>query len=66
MPFLFQVLYIDYGNRATVPKSKLGNLPTSFHTPAGKLDPTESSISAMTGVLTNQNTVLPSYDLTVN
>jgi len=30
-----QVLYIDYGNRATVPKTKLGSLPASFHTPAG-------------------------------
>ena len=32
---LSQVLYIDYGNRATVPKTKLGSLPASFHTPAG-------------------------------
>lgn len=30
-----QVLYIDYGNRATVPKTKLGSLPASFHTPGG-------------------------------
>jgi len=30
-----QVLYIDYGNRATVPKTKLGSLPGSFHTPSG-------------------------------
>merc|ERR1712012_356350 len=30
-----QVLYIDYGNRATVPTTKLGSLPSSFHTPAG-------------------------------
>jgi len=25
-----QVLYIDYGNRASVPKTKLGSLPASF------------------------------------
>jgi len=30
-----QVLYIDYGNRATVPKTKLGTLPGSFQTPGG-------------------------------
>jgi len=30
-----QVLYIDYGNRATVPKTKLGTLPGVFHTPGG-------------------------------
>merc|ERR1719166_519298 len=30
-----QVLYIDYGNRATVPKTKLGSLPASFQTPGG-------------------------------
>ena len=30
-----QVLYIDYGNRATVPKTKLGTLPGGFHTPGG-------------------------------
>lgn len=29
------MLYIDYGNRATVPKTKLGSLPGSFHTPSG-------------------------------
>ena len=29
------MLYIDYGNRATVPKTKLGTLPGSFHTPSG-------------------------------
>ena len=33
--FSIQVLYIDYGNRATVPKTKLGSLPASFHTPGG-------------------------------
>jgi len=27
-----QVLYIDYGNRASVPKTKLGSLPASFQT----------------------------------
>ena len=32
---LFKVLYIDYGNRATVPKTKLGSLPASFQTPGG-------------------------------
>merc|ERR1712241_140966 len=30
-----QVLYIDYGNRASVPKSKLGSLPAAFHPPGG-------------------------------
>jgi len=30
-----QVLYIDYGNRATVPKTKLGSLPATFQTTAG-------------------------------
>ena len=29
------MLYIDYGNRATVPKTKLGSLPASFQTPGG-------------------------------
>ena len=29
------MLYIDYGNRATVPKTKLGSLPSSFHTAPG-------------------------------
>jgi len=30
-----QVMYIDYGNRATVPKTKLGSLPASFQTASG-------------------------------
>jgi len=30
-----EVLYVDYGNRATVPKTKLGSLPASFQTPGG-------------------------------
>merc|ERR1719219_3178343 len=30
-----QVLYIDYGNRATVPKTKLGSLPAAFQSPGG-------------------------------
>ena len=25
------VLYMDYGNKATIPKSKCGSLPASFH-----------------------------------
>jgi hypothetical protein len=29
------VLYIDYGNRASVPKAKLGTLPAAFTTPGG-------------------------------
>ena len=29
------VLYIDYGNRATVPKTKLGSLPASFTATSG-------------------------------
>ena len=34
-----QVLYIDYGNRASVSKSKLGSLPASFHTQGGYAKP---------------------------
>merc|ERR1712168_1357654 len=30
-----QVMYIDYGNRATVPKTKLGSLPATFQTALG-------------------------------
>ena len=29
------MLYIDYGNRATVPKTKLGSLPASFTATSG-------------------------------
>jgi len=29
------VLYIDYGNRATIPRRDVNTLPSSFHTPAG-------------------------------
>lgn len=35
----FQVLYIDYGNRATVPKTKLGALPAAFQSPGGYAKP---------------------------
>ena len=28
-------MYIDYGNRATVPKTKLGSLPATFQTALG-------------------------------
>jgi len=34
-----QVLYIDYGNRASVPKTKLGSLPASFTTTPGYAKP---------------------------
>merc|ERR1711881_588333 len=34
-----QVLYIDYGNRASVPKSKLGSLPATFQTQSGYAKP---------------------------
>eukprot|EP00092_Neocalanus_flemingeri_P012907 GFUD01013906.1.p1 GENE.GFUD01013906.1~~GFUD01013906.1.p1 ORF type:complete len:911 (-),score=260.11 GFUD01013906.1:493-3225(-) len=34
-----QVLYIDYGNRASVPKAKLGSLPATFQTPGGYAKP---------------------------
>merc|ERR1719500_2038217 len=34
-----QVLYIDYGNRASVPKTKLGSLPATFQTPGGYAKP---------------------------
>merc|ERR1711862_512416 len=34
-----QVLYIDYGNRASVPKSKLGSLPATFQTQGGYAKP---------------------------
>jgi len=29
------VLYIDYGNRATVPRKEVNTLPSTFHTPSG-------------------------------
>lgn len=29
------VLYVDYGNRASVPRTKLGALPAAFVTPGG-------------------------------
>merc|ERR1711892_621556 len=34
-----QVLYIAYGNRASVPKAKLGSLPATFQTPGGYAKP---------------------------
>jgi len=34
-----QVLYIDYGNRAQVPKAKLASLPATFQTPGGYAKP---------------------------
>jgi len=34
-----QVLYIDYGNRASVPKTKLGSLPATFQSPGGYAKP---------------------------
>jgi len=38
-PAEVQVLYIDYGNRASVPKTKLGSLPATFQTPGGYAKP---------------------------
>jgi len=29
------VCYIDYGNKATIPKSQVASLPSSFHSPTG-------------------------------
>merc|ERR1712025_224135 len=34
-----KVLYVDYGNRASVPKTDLGSLPSTFQTPVGYAKP---------------------------
>ena len=46
-----QVLYIDSGNRASVPKTKLGSLPATFQTPGGYAKPYSLAL-----------TQLPSHD----
>jgi len=42
-----QVLYIDYGNRASVPKAKLGSLPASFQTAAAYAKPYSLALCLM-------------------
>merc|ERR1711887_320022 len=42
-----QVLYIDYGNRASVPKTKLGSLPASFTAVSGYAKPYSLALTAL-------------------
>jgi len=41
------VLYIDYGNRASVPKTKLGSLPASFTAVSGYAKPYSLALTAL-------------------
>lgn len=47
LPTEVSVLYIDYGNRAVVPKTKVASLPSSLHTPGGFAKPYSLALVSM-------------------